>query len=144
METVEPEPTGRRRGCPVSPEVITIPAMADWTDPRTWREVAQYSSALSEISKKVSEAQKQRGQSPELELLERVLDVLKGHQKGVTDMSHVTGKLVAYTTAAHEQRVAQVETLKQLVKSVGRIEKSVAKLAKRVGRVEERLSHKPR
>ena len=118
--------------------------MADWTDPQTWRDARRYAPVLDELAKKLHEAERQGGQPAVLELVEQVLTVLQGHQKTLVDVSHVAGKLVSYITAAHQQKAGEIATLRELVKTVRRLDKASTKLAKRINKLEERAKHKAR
>ena len=107
--------------------------MADWTDPTTWRDIKKFDAALRELSKRLAAAD-----SATPELLGDLLEVIGGHQKSVSDMSFVVGKLVTYTTAAHEERRHEVDAIHDLVKTLKKLNKAVVKLTKRVDRIEAR------
>lgn len=93
---------------------------------------------MDELARKLHEAKRQGESAAIVQLIEQVLAVLQGHQKTLADVSHVAGKLVTYVTAAHEQKAAEIATMRELLKTVRRLDKTTAKLAKRVGKMEER------
>jgi hypothetical protein len=114
--------------------------MADWTDPSTWRDAAKFSPILTDASKAIAEAKKRGETHVALEAAETLVSILQGHQKTLMDVSQVAGKLVAYVTAAHEQKSNEVETLRHLLKSTRQLERAVEKLTKRAQKLEDRAA----
>ena len=114
--------------------------MADWTDPSTWRDAGKFAPALTDASKAIADAKKRGDSHVPIEVAEALVCVLQGHQKALTDVSQVAGKLVSYVTATHEQRGHEIETLRHLIKTTRHLEKSVTKLAKRTEKLEDRAA----
>jgi uncharacterized coiled-coil DUF342 family protein len=114
--------------------------MADWNDPTTWRDVSKHNSTLKELAKAAAEAGRKGESHMQLGAAENVIQVLQGHQQTLTDVSFVAGKLVAYITAAHEERIREVEAIHDLSKSIKQLTKTTAQLAKRLDKLEQRVA----
>lgn len=112
--------------------------MADWNDPTTWRDVSKHNATLKELIKLTNEATR-RGESHfQLAAAENVLSVLQGHQQTLADVSFVAGKLVAYVTAAHNERIREIDAIHDLSKSIKQLTRTTAQLARRVDKLENR------
>ncbi|HSU69240.1 MAG TPA: hypothetical protein VLJ39_20310 [Tepidisphaeraceae bacterium] len=116
--------------------------MADWTDPSTWRDAARYSQPLTELSKALTEARRRGDPHPDFDAIHALVGVLQGQQKTLSDVSLVAGKLVSYTTQAHEERRLEIDAIHDLSKSLRKLTKAVDKLTRRVEKL-ERKSAKP-
>jgi ubiquinone biosynthesis protein UbiJ len=115
-----------------------MPRMADWNDPTTWKDVSKHGATLKELSKSLTQATRDGEAHLALATGENVVSVLQGHQQTLADVSFVAGKLVAYITAAHEERIREVEAIHDLSKSIRQLTKTVAQLTKRVEKLEKR------
>jgi ubiquinone biosynthesis protein UbiJ len=114
--------------------------MPDWSDPSTWRDIAKYNSVLSDLSKYIAEARR-RGDAPVgLEVVEGMASVLQGHHKTLADVSFVAGKLVEYTSKAHEERRLEIDAIHDLSKSLRQLTRTVDKLARRVEKLERKAA----
>ena len=116
--------------------------MPDWTDPSTWRDVEKIDAVLKDLAKSIDASRRAGESSVPLDAAEGLLDALRGHQKALADVSFVTGKLVAYTTAAHEERRLEVDAIHDLSKSLKQLTRTIDKLTKRVDTL-ERKAGKP-
>lgn len=114
--------------------------MADWNDPATWREVSKHGTALKDLSKIITEAARKGEAHLNLDAAEQFLSILQGHQQTLIDVSSVAGKLVAYVTAAHEERIREIDAIHDLSKSLRQLTKTTAKLSKRVDKLERRAA----
>lgn len=114
--------------------------MADWTDPSTWRDVDKFNAVLKDLAKSIGDARRRAESQGGLDAVEGVLDVLQGHQKTLADVSFVAGKLVAYTTAAHEERRLEIDAIHDLSKSLRQLSRTVDQLTKRVEKLERRAA----
>lgn len=114
--------------------------MADWNDPTTWRDVSKHNAALKELTKATHEAARNGEAHLALGAAENVISILQGHQQTLSDVGFVAGKLVAYITAAHNERVREVEAIHDLSNSIKQLTKTTAQLAKRLGKLEQRVS----
>lgn len=114
--------------------------MADWNDPTTWRDVSKHNATLKELSKSTAEAARKGQTHLELATSENIIAVLQGHQQTLSDVSFVAGKLVSYITAAHNERIREVEAIHDLSKSIKQLTKTTAQLAKRLDKLEQRVS----
>jgi hypothetical protein len=112
--------------------------MADWNDPTTWRDVSKHGAALKELSKSIAQATRNGESHLSLAAGESLVSLLQGHQQTLADVSFVAGKLVAYITAAHEERIREVEAIHDLSKSLIKLTKTTAQLAKRLHKLEQR------
>jgi uncharacterized protein YlxW (UPF0749 family) len=111
--------------------------MADWTDPTTWRDAGKHEAEITTLSKGLIEAKKRGDAAPDLETTAGLLDVLRGHQKSLADVSFVAGKLVGYTIESHEQRRREIDAIHDLAKSLKQLDRSVKQLARRVEKLEK-------
>lgn len=114
--------------------------MADWNDPTTWRDVSKHNATLKELNKATHEAARNGEAHLALGAAENVISILQGHQQTLGDVSFVAGKLVAYITAAHNERIREVEAIHDLSKSIKQLTKTTAQLAKRLDKLEQRVS----
>jgi len=114
--------------------------MADWNDPTTWRDVSKHNAVLKDLSKAIAEAARKGEAHLNLDSAERLLSILQGHQQTLGDVSFVAGKLVTYVTAAHEERIREIDAIHDLSKSLRQLTKTTAKLAKRVDKLERRTA----
>lgn len=112
--------------------------MADWNDPSTWRDVSKHNTTLKELHKATTDAGRRGEKHLELVTAENILSVLQGHQQTLADVSFVAGKLVAYITAAHNERIREVEAIHDLSKSIKQLTRTTALLAKRLDKLEQR------
>lgn len=112
--------------------------MADWNDPTTWRDVSKHNATLKELIKLTNEATRRGEAHFQLSAAHNVLSVLQGHQQTLADVSFVAGKLVAYITSAHNERIREIEAIHDLSKSIKQLSKATTQLAKRVDKLEKR------
>ena len=64
--------------------------------------------------------------------------MLQGHHKTIADVGFVAGKLVEYTTKAHEERRLEIDAIHDLSKSLRQLTRTVDKLTKRVDKLERK------
>lgn len=114
--------------------------MPDWSDPSTWRDVAKYNAVLSDLSKYIAEARRRGETHVDLDVVEGIASVLQGHHKTIADVSFVAGKLVEYTTRAHEERRLEIDAIHDISKSLKQLTRTVDKLTKRVEKLERKAS----
>ena len=113
--------------------------MADWTDPTTWRDAKKFDAILRDLAKRI-DSQKPGDHTDARALMQEIVAVMSGNQKSVVDVSFVVGKLVAYTTATHEERRREVDAIHDLVKSTKKLNKTLNKLTRRVEKLEQRTA----
>jgi hypothetical protein len=117
---------------------LALPTMPDWNDPTTWRDVSKHNTTLKELTKATTEAGRKGESHLGLPAAENVIAVLQGHQQTLADVSFVAGKLVVYITAAHEERIREVEAIHDLSNSIKKLTKTTTQLAKRLEKLEKR------
>ena len=121
--------------------------MPDWSDPSTWRDVARYNAVLSDLSKYLAEARRRGDTHAGIEVVEGIASILQGHHKTLADVSFVAGKLVEYTSKAHEERRLEIDAIHDMSKSLRQLTRTVDKLTRRVEKLERKAARpakKPR
>ena len=114
--------------------------MPDWSDPSTWRDVARYNAVLRDLSKYIAEARRRGETYVGLDVVEGIASVLQGHHKTMADVSFVAGKLVEYTTKAHEERRLEIDAIHEMSKALKQLTRTIDKLTKRVEKLERKAA----